>query len=128
MKLLVGFDGSNSGKEAVNLAKKRGKIFSAEIIVIASMEKGTDNDEIAKVNQHLTWAKKSLEETGLKCESQLLIRGNSPGEDIVKFAEDNQVDEIIVGVKRRSKVGKILMGSTAQYVILKAHCPVLTVK
>jgi len=38
------------------------------------------------------------------------------------------VDEIIVGVKRRSKVGKLLMGSTAQYVILQAPCPVVTVK
>jgi nucleotide-binding universal stress UspA family protein len=41
---------------------------------------------------------------------------------------ENQIKEIVVGVKRRSKVGKLLMGSTAQYVILKADCPVITVK
>jgi nucleotide-binding universal stress UspA family protein len=50
------------------------------------------------------------------------------GEDLVEFAEENKIDEIIVGVKRRSKVGKLLMGSTAQYVILNASCPVVTVK
>ena len=51
-----------------------------------------------------------------------------PGEDIVGFAKDNGADEIIIGVKSRSKVGKLLFGSTAQAVILQAHCPVVTVK
>jgi nucleotide-binding universal stress UspA family protein len=46
----------------------------------------------------------------------------------VQFAEDNQINEIIVGVRRRSKVGKLLMGSTAQHVILNAHCPVVSIK
>jgi nucleotide-binding universal stress UspA family protein len=52
----------------------------------------------------------------------------APGEDLVQFAKDNAVDEMVVGVKRRSKVGKILMGSTAQFVVLQAPCPVVTVK
>ena len=39
-----------------------------------------------------------------------------------------QVEEIIIGVRRRSKVGKLLFGSTAQYVILNAPCPVVSVK
>jgi nucleotide-binding universal stress UspA family protein len=52
----------------------------------------------------------------------------APGEDLVQFAKDNTVDEVVVGVKRRSKVGKILMGSTAQFVVLQAPCPVVTVK
>jgi nucleotide-binding universal stress UspA family protein len=65
---------------------------------------------------------------GLDCRTHLLIRGLAPGEDILEFAKESKVDEIIVGVKRRSKVGKLLMGSTAQYVILQAPCPVVTVK
>jgi nucleotide-binding universal stress UspA family protein len=52
----------------------------------------------------------------------------SPGEDLVEFATENKIDEIIVGIKKLSKVGKLLMGSTAQYVILEAECPVVSVK
>jgi len=45
----------------------------------------------------------------------------------VEFAQDNKIDEIVIGVKRRSKVGKMVFGSNAQYVILNAPCPVVTV-
>ena len=65
---------------------------------------------------------------GVACKTHLLIRGMAPGEDLIEFAKEAEVDEIIVGVKRRSKVGKLLMGSTAQYVILQAACPVVSVK
>jgi nucleotide-binding universal stress UspA family protein len=50
------------------------------------------------------------------------------GEDLVQLAKENNVDEIIIGVRRRSKVGKLFFGSTAQYVILNAPCPVVSVK
>ena len=52
----------------------------------------------------------------------------APGEDIVQFSEENDADEVIVGVVKISKVGKLLMGSTAQYVILHSPCPVISVK
>jgi nucleotide-binding universal stress UspA family protein len=57
-----------------------------------------------------------------------LVRGLRPGEDLVQFAKENGIDEIIIGVRRRSKVGKLVFGSTAQYVILNAPCPVVSVK
>ncbi|MEJ2284271.1 MAG: universal stress protein [Desulfobacterales bacterium] len=52
----------------------------------------------------------------------------SPGEDLVQFVKDREIDELIVGVKRRSKVGKLIFGSNAQYIILMAPCPVVAVK
>ena len=130
MKLLVGYDGSNSAKEALNLAKIHAKAFGASIAVVTSMEKGTEGqrEDIAQAEKGLEWAKSLFEENEIECDTHLLIRGLSPGEDIVEFAKENQVDEIVVGVKRRSKVGKLLMGSTAQYIILQAPCPVVSVK
>ncbi len=52
----------------------------------------------------------------------------NPGEDLIQFANENEIDEIIVGVKRRSNVGKLVFGSNARYVIMEANCPVVTVK
>ncbi len=130
MKILVGLDGSNSSKEALNLAKEHAKTFNAKIELVTSMEKGTETQqkEIAQDEHDLENEKKLLEKDGISCQTHLLIRGMTPGEDIVEFAEQNEVDEIVIGVRRRSKVGKLVFGSTAQYVILNAHCPVVTVK
>ncbi len=130
MKILVGLDGSNSSKEALKLAKEHAKTFHAKIELVTSMEKGTEaqQKEIEQDEHDLGNEKKLLEKDGISCQTHLLIRGMTPGEDIVEFAEQNEVDEIVIGVRRRSKVGKLVFGSTAQYVILNAHCPVVTVK
>jgi nucleotide-binding universal stress UspA family protein len=130
MKILVGYDGTNSAKEALNLAKSHAKAFGASIEVVTSMQKGTESDrnDIEQAERGLEYAKSLFEKADISCNTHLLIRGLSPGEDLVEFANENQIGEIVVGVKRRSKVGKLLMGSTAQYVILKADCPVVTVK
>ena len=85
-------------------------------------------EDIEQAERGLEWAKSSFDENEIECNTHLLIRGLAPGEDLVQFAEENKVDEIVVGVKRRSKVGKLLMGSTAQYIILQASCPVVCVK
>jgi nucleotide-binding universal stress UspA family protein len=130
MKILVGYDGTNSAKEALNLAKTHAKLFGATVDVVTSMQKGTEQqrDEIEQAERGLEYAKSLFEDSDITCNTHLLIRGLSAGEDLVEFAAENQVDEIIVGVKRRSKVGKLLMGSTAQFVILQAGCPVVSVK
>ncbi len=130
MKILVGYDGTNAAKEALSLAKEHAKAFGGSVNIVTSMEKGTESqrEEIEQAERGLEWAKSLFDENDIDCKSHLLIRGLMPGEDIVQFAEENSADEIIVGVKRRSKVGKLLLGSTAQYVILKANCPVVSVK
>ena len=130
MKLMVGYDGTNSAKEALNLAKSHAKVFGASVEVVTSMQKGTESErkDIEQAERGLEYAKSLFEENGIACNTHLLIRGLSAGEDLVEFANENQIDQIFVGVKRRSKIGKLLLGSTAQYVILQAECPVITVK
>ena len=130
MKILVGYDGTNSAKAALNLAKSNAKAFGASVDVVTSMHKGTESERkvIEQAERGLAYAKSLFEEGGIDCNTHLLIRGLSAGEDLVEFANENQIDQVFVGVKRRSKVGKLLMGSTAQYVILQAQCPVVTVK
>jgi nucleotide-binding universal stress UspA family protein len=52
----------------------------------------------------------------------------SVAEDIVRYASENQIDEIVIGLRRRSQLGKLLFGSTSRQVILDATCPVLCIK
>ena len=130
MKIIVGYDGSNVAKEAVSMAEKHALVFNGEIILVHSMVGGPEvprrNFEMAENN--LEYQKSVLLAKKIPCNSLLSVRGLEAGEDLVQLAEEHKVDEIIIGVRRRSKVGKLLFGSTAQYVILNAPCPVVSVK
>jgi nucleotide-binding universal stress UspA family protein len=130
MKFLVGYNGSSVAKSALTAASDFAKVFNAKIIVMTSLEGGTGEtlEEITKAENDLRQAKTFLEEKGLDCETHQLARGLSPGEDLVRFAEDNEIDQIFVGIEKKSKTRKMLLVSTAQYVILKAPCLVISVK
>ena len=130
MKILVGYDELGAESRILAVALKHAKAFDAEVDVVTSLEEGTESDiqDISAAEKGLEKIKQYFEKENISCRTHLMIRGVTPGEDLVSFAKENKTDEIIIGVKKRSKVGKLLFGSTAQYVILEADCPVVTVK
>jgi nucleotide-binding universal stress UspA family protein len=130
MKILVGYDGSNQAKEALNLARKHAQAFNAYVYVVYSLKKGsqTTAGEIDQAKEWLEYTKQFFSASGIPVETHLLVRGVTPGEDLVQFAQEHDVDEIVVGIKKTSPVGKIVFGSNARHVILNADCPVVTVK
>ena len=130
MKILVGYDGSNVAKEAVSTAAKHAAVFKGEIILVHSMVGGPEvpRKDFEKAESNLAYEKGLLLDKKIPCKTVLSVRGLEAGEDLVQLADENEVGEIIIGVRRRSKVGKLIFGSTAQFVVLNAPCPVVTVK
>lgn len=130
MLILVAYDGSESSDSAVNLAVSHAKAFDAEIRVAYSMEEGREDDldKIDSAKAKLDVVEETVSKAGIICKTHLLIRGYAPGEDIVRFASEAKADEIVIGIRKKSKVGKFIFGSTAQFIILEAECPVITVK
>ena len=129
MKILVGYDGSDLAKRALKVAQEHAKAFGADVIhVLHSKVTDLPTRQHKIDEQDMDDVRSSVEKEGLLCETHLLIRNMEPGQHLVKFAIEHAIDEIVIGVKQRSKVGKLLMGSTAQHVILEAQCPVVSVK
>jgi len=130
MKLMVCYDGSNASKKAVEVAKNRARNFNAKIFLVTSMASDPEvpRDEFIKREKELEKVKRQFVKEDVACETTFSVRGLETGEDLVLFAREKEIDEIVIGIKKRSKVGKFIFGSTAQYVILEAPCPVLTVK
>ena len=131
MKFLVCYDETNEAKKALKVAQEHAKIWKAKLEVV---------NTITRVEPLKHSAVKKMElkiERGVKeilggddppYEVQLLLTDLTSGEQLVKFAEDQKIDQIFLGIVKKSKVGKLLFGSTAQYIILHAPCPVVTVQ
>ena len=130
MKILVGYNGSEVAKSALSQATDFAKTYNAKVFVVTSLEGGIGEkmEEIGEATKNLKFAEDFLSKEGVEYETQQLARGMTPGEDLVQFAEENEIDHLFVGIEKKSKTRKMLMGSTAQYVILKAPCPVTSVK
>jgi nucleotide-binding universal stress UspA family protein len=130
MKILVGYNGSEVAKSALSQAKSYAKTYDAIVYVVSSLEGGVGEkiEEINAAAENLKFAQDFLEKDGIQCITEQLARGLTPGEDLVQFANENDIDHLFVGIEKKSKTRKMLLGSTAQYVILKAPCPVTSVK
>ncbi len=131
MKILVGYDGSEPAKKALELAKVHAHAFKAETIYVMNCLEGDPQTQIQNLEEaelHIAYARVFLKEEGIHGETIMSTDNIGPGEELINFADQNGVNEIIIGVVKKSKVGKLLFGSTAQHVILNASCPVVTVK
>ncbi len=128
VKIMLCFDGSDEAREALSVAQKQAKAFNGEVLVVTSvLDEYKSNTE--PFEQRQMEAQAFLEESQIPCKKILSIRPLriQVGEDLLNIAARENVDEIIVGVRNKSKVGKLIFGSDAQYLILNAHCPVITV-
>jgi nucleotide-binding universal stress UspA family protein len=130
MKILVGYDGSPAAENSLKMAQRLANGFDAEIYIVTALEQShqLEKIDIEKAEGELEYLRTPFNIDDIYCETHVLVSHFSAGEDLVKFAVENGIDMICIGVKKRTKVGKFVFGSTAQYVILEAPCPVVAVK
>jgi nucleotide-binding universal stress UspA family protein len=131
MKFMVCYDESNAAKSALKLAQKHAKILDAKLEVVNAITR-----ELALKRSYIQEKEDNLKREvidllggdDVTCETEVLVTSLTPGEQLIKFAQDEQVEQIYIGITKTSKVDKLIFGSTAQYVILHAPCPVVTVQ
>jgi nucleotide-binding universal stress UspA family protein len=131
MKFMVCYDGTNESKEALKVAQEHAKIWKAKLEVVNTITRvePLKHSQIKKTEDKLEAEVKAILGTDdPPYEVQLLLTELTSGEQLVKFAEDEKIDQVFIGIIKKSKVGKFLFGSTAQYVILHSPCPVVTVQ
>ncbi len=130
MKFLVAYNGTKEAETALEVAQTHARIFNAKLVVVSSSEggKGEKIEDINQIKQDLERIQHDISKNGLECEVEQLARGLTPGEDIVLYAQENDIDQIYVGIRKKSRTSKLILGSTAQFIILKAKCPVTSVK
>ncbi|MGH3509975.1 MAG: universal stress protein [Nocardioidaceae bacterium] len=125
--IVVGYIPKAEGRAALRRAAEEAKLRGARLVVVNSHRGGAD-DSPTDSETALDEVADQLADAGIEHEVRQLVRGLDPAEDLVSVAEEVAADFIVIGLRRRSPVGKLILGSNAQRVLLDAPCPVLAVK
>lgn len=126
--ILVGYIPSPEGVAAFERAKDEAVLRGATLVVVNTGEAGNYAKPSFAKAEDLEAIAKELTEAGLRHEVLQPTSGLAAAEEILRVAGERGVDLIVIGLRRRSPVGKLFMGSTAQQVLLDAPCAVLAVK
>lgn len=128
--VVVGYVPKPEGEAALDKAIEEAKLRGSKLVVVNSQRGGQsfDSEAAAKADGELAAVRAKLDESGVEYDVRQLVRGFEPAEDLISLAEANSAELIVIGLRRRSPVGKLILGSNAQRVLLDAPCPVLAVK
>jgi nucleotide-binding universal stress UspA family protein len=128
--IVVGYVPTKEGRAALRRAADESLLRKSKLIVINSHRGGRDfdGDEAQRFETELQRIQNELESEGVEHEVRQLVRGNEPAEDLIAVANETDADLIVIGLRRRTPVGKLILGSNAQRILLDAPCAVLAVK
>jgi nucleotide-binding universal stress UspA family protein len=143
---LAAIDGSQSSMDAAAYAAAMARKNNAQLIVLHVLfsplgyeySSGKFGDETipssvkqifgAAKNEVEQWFNKIKERTGEVIRTEVIVTDTSVAGAIIRYAEEHNVDLIVVGTRGRSAFTKLLLGSVASAVVTYAHCPVLLIR
>ena len=140
-KVLVPIDFSDYSKAALRYAVSFAKMFKAEMILVYVVEPviyppDFSMGQIAIPSVNTEWDVKAKEELNKLASNEIpkeikvttLIKTGKPFLEIIDTAAELDTDIIIIATHGHTGVEHILFGSTAEKVVRKAPCPVLTLR
>ena len=128
MKIVVGYVHTPEGEAALDAAIAQARSSGAELLVISGPDTGSDNAFEISLEQHADALSARLDELDVRNVVHPHDPTADPADEILDRARTSGAELIVIGLRRRSPVGKLILGSTAQRVLLEADVPVLAAK
>lgn len=128
MSVVVGYVPTPEGDAALDAAVAEARSRGTRLVVIMSERGHRFGTDAAELQFQADDVRRRLDGIGLRHDVRLTSRGRDVAEDIITAATDEDGVLIVIGLRRRGPVGKLLLGSNAQRILLDAPCPVLAVK
>ena len=125
MTVVVGYVRTAEGEAALAAALEL--LRAGERLVVVNKSEESELEEFS-AEQDADGMRERLGERGVDADVVSLYAEDEPADLIVSQAEQHDARLIVIGLRRRSPVGKMLLGSTAQAVLFNAPCPVLSVR
>ena len=127
MTVLVGYIPTAEGRAALDAAVSEARLRATTLIVLNAASGNSLVDPRHADAEAMAGIEKELAAAGIAHRIEHRS-GRDPVDEIVDMAGQDDVDLVVIGLRRRSAVGKLLMGSAAQRILLDVECPILAVK
>lgn len=110
--------------QGIALAKERNE----RLLVVNAGPGGRGEDATVADTLEVERVEKLLADSGVAAEFKQFVRGRTAAQEVEAMVEERQISLVVIGLRKRSPVGKLIMGSVAQEILLGVSCPVLAVK
>jgi nucleotide-binding universal stress UspA family protein len=128
MTIVVGYVPTPEGEAALARAGEEAQLRGEKLVVVSSTRGESGVGPVYPQTSALMRLVADLKGEGLDVEVQHRERAGDAAEEILSAAEAARASLVVVGLKKRTAVGKLVLGSTAQTVMLRARCSVLGVR
>ncbi|WP_406305913.1 universal stress protein [Streptomyces sp. NBC_00885] len=128
MTVLVGYVPTPEGEAALRAGIDEARTKGETLLVVNTTRGDAYADRAFAEQKDLDHVRRELTELGVDFEIRQVVGGRDADEEILDVAVSSEASLIVIGLRHRSPVGKLIMGSAAQRILLGALCPVLAVK
>ena len=128
MTILVAYVPRPEGQAALDKGIEIATKNNEQLVVVNAGPGGRSDDPNVVTGYEVERVEERLTTLPIKAEFKVFVRGNSAIEEIEEMVQTLQVTVLVIGLRKRNPVGKLLLGSMAQDILLNVPCPVLAVK
>ncbi|MDQ2756208.1 MAG: universal stress protein [Actinomycetota bacterium] len=130
MTIVVGYVPTKEGRAALRRAGQECERRGVDLVVVRTLRGSTplDPEAQAALAGDLEELSAQLDGAGRRYETREMAVSGDAADDLLQVAGEVHAELIVIGLRRRTPVGKLILGSNAQRILLDAGCPVLAVK
>jgi nucleotide-binding universal stress UspA family protein len=126
--IIVGYVPRPEGRAALRRAIAEATLRDDDLLVINAARGQAWTEAGVATDDDLDSVRAELTRAGVRFDVRQIVRGKDPADEVIDAAEEVGAQLIVIGLRHRSAVGKLIMGSTSQRILLDAESPVLAVK
>ena len=128
MTILLAYVSRPEGRAALNKAIEISKERNEPMLIVNASPGGPQEDASLVPAFEVEEIEAELAAKGIQAEFKQYVRGNNAVDEINDMVETRDISLLIIGLRKRTAVGKLLLGSVAQEILMTVSCPVLCVK